>query len=137
MSCPDSSNSKCTSLYTQGMYGAGCDQKREEISSRKKKPITHIPPTGKPVGGVVLDIDLLLPVSSICNPSICSAYNNLWISYEYFLRCPKYLSQFITFLGSNIVIIIKFMVLYSQLQTMCYNKIHSCSLVLFEFCIDE
>lgn len=29
MSCPDSSNSKCTSLYTQGMYGAGCHQGHE------------------------------------------------------------------------------------------------------------
>ena len=31
MSCPDSSNSKCTSLYTQGMYGAGCYQEPPQV----------------------------------------------------------------------------------------------------------
>lgn len=30
MSYPDSSNSKCTSLYTQGMYGAGWDQESSQ-----------------------------------------------------------------------------------------------------------
>ena len=37
MSCPDSSNSKCTSLYTQGMYGAGSIEQQAKLVN----PIIH------------------------------------------------------------------------------------------------